>query len=385
VRFWEGSAERMDRVQSESVDMVVAGQSAHFFKYPEAWEEIDRVLCPGGTVAFWSYPTLMLPESQPFKRSNDKLLQFILGPTDQRLGPFWEQPANEILWSHYTKLPPPPDGLFDGSTQRLTHFLGGHFPNDWVPTKIRSYPLLQAMEQTTWVAWEQWIRDSDAGNRMFEEHPERRLDRRADLIGNHFARLRRAVALVTRDNHRVWLDMPLSLYLVRKRMRLVPPVLGEPSELLRDQTQSDVEASPSQEETHTTIDAASNRTQEPVLAQQAPQDAQPQPTRGDESIFPEDAPSAVDAVQHASQKQVPEELQASAPQETETSVQRVATHLTVETVFDHTQPLPEQQRPIEAESQPAQDDTPASVEDVPVAAEEADAKLNQPRDSKLHV
>ncbi|EJT99581.1 hypothetical protein DACRYDRAFT_40654, partial [Dacryopinax primogenitus] len=82
-------------------------QSAHYFKYPDAWREIGRVLRPGGTVAFWSYPTLMLPEGKRFSDLNEKLLRFLLGTGPNRIGQYWNPTAREILWSHFTKLPPP--------------------------------------------------------------------------------------------------------------------------------------------------------------------------------------------------------------------------------------------------------------------------------------
>jgi len=40
-----------------SVDLVVAGQAAHWFREPDASRELARVLRPGGTVAYlWKYP-----------------------------------------------------------------------------------------------------------------------------------------------------------------------------------------------------------------------------------------------------------------------------------------------------------------------------------------
>jgi ubiquinone/menaquinone biosynthesis C-methylase UbiE len=56
ARLLEGRAEALP-VPDRSVDLVVAGQAAHWFREPDASRELARVLRPGGTVAYlWKYP-----------------------------------------------------------------------------------------------------------------------------------------------------------------------------------------------------------------------------------------------------------------------------------------------------------------------------------------
>jgi ubiquinone/menaquinone biosynthesis C-methylase UbiE len=57
ARFVLGSAERLP-LEDDSADLIVSAQAAHWFEEPDATVEIQRVLRPGGHVAFvWKYPT----------------------------------------------------------------------------------------------------------------------------------------------------------------------------------------------------------------------------------------------------------------------------------------------------------------------------------------
>jgi ubiquinone/menaquinone biosynthesis C-methylase UbiE len=57
ARFVLGSAEELPLADA-SADLVVSAQAAHWFREPHATSEIQRVLRPGGHVAFvWKYPT----------------------------------------------------------------------------------------------------------------------------------------------------------------------------------------------------------------------------------------------------------------------------------------------------------------------------------------
>jgi ubiquinone/menaquinone biosynthesis C-methylase UbiE len=57
ARFLLGSAEELP-LEDVSADLVVSAQAAHWFEEPDATGEIQRVLRPGGHVAFvWKYPT----------------------------------------------------------------------------------------------------------------------------------------------------------------------------------------------------------------------------------------------------------------------------------------------------------------------------------------
>ena len=53
IEYKVASAEDLSFIESNSVDMVTAGQAAHWFKQDKAFPEIARILKPGGTLAFF--------------------------------------------------------------------------------------------------------------------------------------------------------------------------------------------------------------------------------------------------------------------------------------------------------------------------------------------
>lgn len=62
IEYRVGSAENLDWVKDKSVDLITAGQAAHWFKHDNVYAELLRVLKPGGTVAYWGYSYLFLPD-----------------------------------------------------------------------------------------------------------------------------------------------------------------------------------------------------------------------------------------------------------------------------------------------------------------------------------
>ena len=59
IEYRIGSAEDLSFIKSNSVDMVTAGQSAHWFKLNKALPEIARILKPDGTLAFFCNSVLL--------------------------------------------------------------------------------------------------------------------------------------------------------------------------------------------------------------------------------------------------------------------------------------------------------------------------------------
>ncbi|KAF5389651.1 hypothetical protein D9757_004119 [Collybiopsis confluens] len=60
--FVQSSAEQLDFLEDESVDLVISAQAAHWFDWNKQWREISRVLRPGGTIGFWTYSEFRLPQ-----------------------------------------------------------------------------------------------------------------------------------------------------------------------------------------------------------------------------------------------------------------------------------------------------------------------------------
>lgn len=51
ITYAVGDAEKTG-LPDQSVDLVIAGQAAHWFDHGKAWKELRRVLRPKGTVAY---------------------------------------------------------------------------------------------------------------------------------------------------------------------------------------------------------------------------------------------------------------------------------------------------------------------------------------------
>lgn len=73
VEYRVGSAESLDWLEDESVDLVAAGQAAHWFDHGKTYKELHRILKPGGTVAYWGYSYLFLPD---YPEASSKFLEF---------------------------------------------------------------------------------------------------------------------------------------------------------------------------------------------------------------------------------------------------------------------------------------------------------------------
>jgi len=81
LQFQTGGAENLPHPDN-SAQLVIAGRAIHYFKQDDFFKEVDRVLCPGGVVAYYSvhFPTVL-------EEQVDKLWWDVLD-SDQ-LAPYW--------------------------------------------------------------------------------------------------------------------------------------------------------------------------------------------------------------------------------------------------------------------------------------------------------
>ncbi|WVQ86217.1 hypothetical protein IAT38_008385 [Cryptococcus sp. DSM 104549] len=94
IHYAVGSAEDLSALavggETGGVDLVVAGQAAHWFDHEKTWRELGRVVKPGGTVAYVGYAEMLFP-------SNPTLTPLFSQFSSQIIGPYWSQPGRSIV------------------------------------------------------------------------------------------------------------------------------------------------------------------------------------------------------------------------------------------------------------------------------------------------
>jgi SAM-dependent methyltransferase len=102
ITFEVGTSEDLSSIPDASVDMVVAGQAAHWFDYSKAWPQIAKKVRKGGTLAFWGYKDNIFVD---YPKASKILEEYCYG--DNTMGPFWEQPGRSILRDKLHAITPP--------------------------------------------------------------------------------------------------------------------------------------------------------------------------------------------------------------------------------------------------------------------------------------
>ena len=116
IEYRVAGAERLPFVSDSSVDLVVAGQSAHWFDYRQVWPELKRILRQGGTMAFWGYKD---PVFVGWPRASAILDRYSYGnDPDTALGSYWE-PGRFIVRNLLRDVRPPESVFMD--IQRVEH------------------------------------------------------------------------------------------------------------------------------------------------------------------------------------------------------------------------------------------------------------------------
>ncbi|RDW58162.1 putative trans-aconitate 3-methyltransferase [Coleophoma cylindrospora] len=110
ITFRTGTAEELEFVQDGSLDMVVAGQAAHWFDYRKVWPMLERKVRKGGTIAFWGYKDNVFTH---YPAATKILDHYCYGMEEHLMGPYWEQPGRQILRDRYRDIHPPKDMFED--------------------------------------------------------------------------------------------------------------------------------------------------------------------------------------------------------------------------------------------------------------------------------
>ncbi|KAK8932231.1 hypothetical protein H634G_04712 [Metarhizium anisopliae BRIP 53293] len=109
VTFYQGGAEDLSFLPDKSIDMVVAGQSAHWFDYNKAWPELSRVVKPGGSLAFWGYKDNVLIGHERANQVFDKYCYADgdVEPGVEGMNAYWEQPGRNKVRNLLREVEPP--------------------------------------------------------------------------------------------------------------------------------------------------------------------------------------------------------------------------------------------------------------------------------------
>lgn len=135
VDFHQSSAEELGFIENDSVDLITAAQSAHWFNWQKMWPEALRVLRPGGTFAFWVYSEFRLSK---YPQLSPLITKYSQGKDPKEsIGPYWEQPGRSILDNHFLDVKDP-EGDGWSQTKRI-YFSGKYHPNlpSPLPTILR--------------------------------------------------------------------------------------------------------------------------------------------------------------------------------------------------------------------------------------------------------
>jgi len=106
VFFRQAGAENIDFLEEGSVDLVTAGQAAHWFDYSKLWPEMARLTRPASTLAFFGYKDHVLPQ---YPRASELIQHYAYSKEPHLLGSYWQQPGRSIVQDKLRKVIPPPE------------------------------------------------------------------------------------------------------------------------------------------------------------------------------------------------------------------------------------------------------------------------------------
>ena len=104
VEYRSASAEELPFLEDGSVDLVTAGQAAHWFDQAKLWPELKRVMRKQGTLAFWGYKDHVFVG---YPNATRVLDEYAYGQTEDTLGPYWSQPGRSKVQDKLRAVRPP--------------------------------------------------------------------------------------------------------------------------------------------------------------------------------------------------------------------------------------------------------------------------------------
>ncbi|KAI5987857.1 S-adenosyl-L-methionine-dependent methyltransferase [Pisolithus albus] len=193
IEFVHSPAESLDFIADESVDLVIAAQSCHWFDWSRVWPQLARILRKGGTAAAWVYTEFrfpahphLTPQILHYSESHD---------TTSSVGRYWQQPGRSVLSRHLLDVPEPNSIL--AATRNVfepldrVYFTGPYFPE--LPSS-RTLPVL--MRKTmTWSDILAYLETWSALHTFREMHPEDAKNSEGPVEVRFWNSLRRGAAI----------------------------------------------------------------------------------------------------------------------------------------------------------------------------------------------
>ncbi|KAG9048385.1 hypothetical protein FS837_013022 [Tulasnella sp. UAMH 9824] len=214
------------KLDAGSIDLVVAGEAAHWFDHERLWPALVHILKPGGTVAYWGY-------SEPRVVGHPELIPLIdeYCNSDRGLGPYWQEPGHKICDNLYRDIAFPASEEWDAASGKRVYFTGDtYFPD----LKLPLYPLpagdaenplpeegnfrteMILSKTMPWAEIEGRWRTWSALHTYLEKHPEEKArtgqGKDGDILDRFVCNLKEKLG--TDD---VTLEWPMVLMMIKKR------------------------------------------------------------------------------------------------------------------------------------------------------------------------
>ncbi|BCR87326.1 putative S-adenosylmethionine-dependent methyltransferase [Aspergillus chevalieri] len=166
VSFHQATAEDSGFLEDGIVDLVTAGQAAHWFDYERLWPELGRVVKPGGTVAFWGYTD---PVILGYPHATELIEHYGSSADPGLLGAYWQQPGRDIVLGKLRAIQPPGEDWettrveYDPKTQEGTMFMRAKMKLAELAEFVRTWSAYHGWQER-WPERRKKVDDEDTDN-----------------------------------------------------------------------------------------------------------------------------------------------------------------------------------------------------------------------------
>ncbi|EJT98765.1 S-adenosyl-L-methionine-dependent methyltransferase [Dacryopinax primogenitus] len=207
MKYVVAPSEKLEFLEDASVDMITAATSCQYFKFPETWDEIRRVLKPNGTVAFFSYTAFQL--GSPLNALNTYIDHCI--NSSSAMGPYRSQPGHDIVHTFLDLIPSPGQG-FNASAEQRIKYIGEQFP--LLHIENRQPVIIKA--SLPWSAIDGWFRTASYAHNYAKAHPEDKQNPEGDIMARLVKELKAEAEKMGFHENLINVETPMALLLFRK-------------------------------------------------------------------------------------------------------------------------------------------------------------------------